>query len=86
MPNTITENTFIDPFRDKFGRPWAKLSELKQGDKVELDSGFSCHPAGIVTLGMLNNKLLFECDEGIHTIAGQADDGEHLIGIYGPLP
>lgn len=68
---------------DKNGRPYAKLSELKAGDKIELDAGFSCHGAGVVeikqnTLG----TLYFECEDGNHRLDGQADDGEHLIGIY----
>lgn len=28
------------------GRPYAKLSELKTGDNVQVDGGFTCIPAG----------------------------------------
>ena len=66
------------------GRPWAKLSELKAGDVVELDSGFTCASAGFRTLKETKDGLAFDCAEGeaAHAIAGQADDGEHCIGIY----
>ena len=68
---------------DESGRPWAKLSELKAGDKVELDGGFSCHPAGVVDVCQDGRGVFyFRCDDGRHRFDGQADDGEHLIGIY----
>lgn len=67
---------------DLRGRPYAKLSELKAGDQVELDEGFTCHKAGFVTLKDSIGFLYFECDEGEHCLQGQADDGEHLVGIY----
>lgn len=79
---------------DKFGRPYAKLSELKAGDWAELDDGFTCAPAGPVLLQADDKgKLYFACcgehdhDEGIeanerHYVAGQADDGEHCVGVY----
>lgn len=69
--------------QDVKGRPYAKLSELKVGDKVELDEGFTCHAAGIVTLQAdAEGKLYFDCEEGGHDLDGQADDGEHCIGVY----
>lgn len=77
---------------DKTGRPWAKLSELKAGDKVELDNGFTCHARGVTRLGEDSGGLFFRCNGDkekktppyrlTHHIAGQADDGEHLVGIY----
>ncbi len=69
---------------DKAGRAYAKLSELKPGDKVELDDGFTCHPAGVVILYQ-RNGLYFDCHEGGHNLLGQADDGEHCVGVYGPI-
>lgn len=64
------------------GRPWAKLSELKAGDKVEVDSGFGeCFVGGSVH--ELNSKLEIMGDCGSwHRLADQADDGKHCIGIY----
>jgi hypothetical protein len=68
---------------DENGRPWAKLSELKAGDKVELDGGFLCHGAGVVEVKQnALGTLYFECQDGNHRFDSQADDGEHLIGIY----
>ncbi len=65
---------------------WAKLSELKAGDKVILDNGFDCHEAAIVEVKAHDDGLYFDCKEGRHYLAGQADDGEHCVGIRGPLP
>lgn len=69
---------------DKNGKPYAKLSELREGDRVEADSGFTCIPAGkvlIVEKGE-NGALCIPCNYGRHLLHTQADDGEHLIGIY----
>lgn len=66
------------------GQEWARLSQLKPGDKVRTDGGFTC--------GM-NNKTLevkqdgsgnlyVDCDEGQHNLDGQADDGDHLVGMW----
>ena len=77
---------------DLNGRPYAKLSELKVGDQIELDSGFTCHPPGVVVVKGDDRGLFFDCagdrdppyglfDER-HYLDGQADDGEHLIGVY----
>lgn len=72
---------------DKNGRPWAKLSELKDGDYIEIDGGFTCAKQGVYRLSASvrpNGKidLYFPCDDIFHFLDGQADDGEHLIGIY----
>jgi hypothetical protein len=75
---------------DAAGRPWARLSEPMPGDKVELDSGFTCHAAGIVEVKEDPDHptdLYFDCvdEDGEpqkHLLSGQADDGEHLVGIY----
>lgn len=69
---------------DKNERPYAKLSQLKAGDKVELDTGFTCHEAGVVHLEQHQPEgpLFFKCADGWHNIEGQADDGEHCVGIY----
>ena len=83
----------IPKTHDIDGRPYAKLSELKAGDKVELYDGFDCHAPGIVELEVdANGRLFFFCveqDTGMndaqhHYIDGQADDGEHCVGVYRP--
>ena len=73
---------------DTSGRPYAKLSELRTGDCIELDESFDCHSPGIAIVFETKPgiRLYFVCKYGFHFIDGQADDGEHCIGIYGPLP
>ena len=66
-------------------RPYAKLSTLSIGDTVELDSGFTCCAGKRVLFANEKQDLYFECTEGRHFLFGQADDGEHCVGIYGPL-
>ena len=68
--------------KDKQGRPWAKLSQLRDGDRVELDGGFICIDAGIVQIMSRPSGLAFRCAHGHHYLSGQADDGEHLVGVY----
>jgi hypothetical protein len=73
--------------QDINGRPWAKLSELKEGDMIEVDGGFDCIIGGTKqTLTLQRGILGFECLSGHHDIAGQADDCEHCIGIYKVQP
>lgn len=68
---------------DTQGRPWAKLSELKPGDHVEIDSGMTCMDAGCIREVMKDNLGLFVvCNEGTHHLIGQTGDGEHLVGMY----
>ena len=79
------------------GREYAKLSELKNGDLVEVDSGFTCLCAGerryvkLDPMGLLHlsegdfHKFYYyiECGAGHHGLDAQLmDDGDHLIGIY----
>ena len=68
---------------DKQGRPWAKLLELKPGDEIDLDSGFTC-ASGRKTVKATQYGLAFDCAEGesAHVISGHADDGEHCVGVY----
>lgn len=68
------------------GRPYAKLSELKAGDIVELDTGFTCHTAGKVAVCEDKAGLFFECGEGHHYFEGQTEDGEHCVGIFKASP
>lgn len=67
---------------DIAGRPYAKLSELKAGDVVELDADFTCRAPGKARLFIQDGELAFECSCGGHILSGQADDGEHCVGIY----
>lgn len=68
---------------DRHGNEWVKLSELREGDKVRLDRSFDCHAAGLVKIEeSASGELYFDCSEGRHYLSGQADDGDHLVGIY----
>lgn len=79
---------------DKQGRPWAKLSEVKPGDILIADGGFTCIPEGArLTVREDSDGLYVPCagDDadsghpiigGQHYLEGQADDGEHLVGFY----
>lgn len=67
---------------DTNGVEWAKLSELKPYELVKLDGSFTCRSAGKARLSSDAGGLYFKCSEGKHYISGQADDGDHCIGIY----
>lgn len=72
-----------DDMMDKQGREYAKLSELKAGDKVEVDADFDCMKPGSEKEVKSDAKGLYvDCEADGHYLAGQADNGEDLIGIY----
>jgi archaellum component FlaC len=59
---------------------WAKISDLKAGDTVELH-GFDC-AQGTVTLEKdMWGYLFFPCASGKHFIDGQLDNNGYLVGI-----
>jgi outer membrane murein-binding lipoprotein Lpp len=68
---------------DDFGDhpEWAKISDLKAGDIVDLH-GFDC-ASGPVTLEYdeYHGELYFPCSKGKHFIAGQLDADGNLVGI-----
>jgi hypothetical protein len=69
--------------RDKAGRLYAKLSELKVRDVVQIDDGFNCRISGEANVYADElGKLYFKCEHGRHYLDCQADDGEHCIGVY----
>lgn len=67
---------------DKEGNAYARIVDLKAGDKVELDESFSCAPAGQTTIEEIDGHLYFNCDEGRHYLVGQDDGDGYCIGIY----
>ena len=76
---------------DRFNRPYARLCDLKAGDKIELDGGFSCQRATIVTVHKDSDGLFFRCQEGRHYLRGQllddcVDLDGFLIGVYHHVP
>ncbi len=71
--------------KDKQGREYAKLSDLKVGDTVQVDDGFTCmEPWSKKEVRQSSDGVLFvECSELEHCLDGQlADDRDSLIGIY----
>lgn len=68
---------------DTKGRPYAKLGDLKVGDKVETDDGFTCMRGRTHTVRVDSEGSLFiPCRHREHHLIGQADDGEHCVGVY----
>ncbi len=70
--------------KDKQGRPYARLSELKAGDTVTIDGDFTClkpWTQHVVKEGGIG--LYVECKEGEHHLAGQqGGPGDHCTGVY----
>ena len=61
---------------DNNGRPWAKISTLKEGTPIELDDGFDCQRKGAHIVHADDaGRLYFNCRSGRHHLDGQADDG-----------
>lgn len=79
-----TEMDTLDKTADTSGKPYAKLSELKPGDVLVADGGFTCMKEGarMKVVKDHDGSLFLPCDCGGHHLVGQADDGEHLIGLY----
>lgn len=69
---------------DIAGRPYAKLSELQPGDVLEADDGFTCMKNGerVKVIKDHDGSLFVPCKDGGHHLCGQADDGEHLVGLH----
>lgn len=71
--------------KDKNGREYAKLANLKAGDEVETE-GLHCivDKQKLVVRQEENGDLFIECSAGKHFLAGQIDDDtcEYLIGMY----
>ncbi len=77
--------------RDNRGIVYARLSDLKPGDMIELDEDFDCvrRPEGIrriVQVLKKSGRLGFACSEGFHDLDGQLstlpDADDSLVGVY----
>ena len=68
------------------GREWARLSQLKPGDTVIADGGFTCIPDGarLQVCEHAEGGLCVPCAEGGHHLDGQlfAKDNDHLVGLW----
>jgi hypothetical protein len=64
-------------------KQFANFADVKVGDKMEIDSRFSCHDPGIVEIKEHPvNGLFFDCDAGHHYLDGQKDEFDYLRGMY----
>ena len=64
-------------------RFYAKLTDLKLGDKLETDSGFTCMRRGqIETVYEDIGGLFVHCSEGSHYLVESADEDSYLVGFY----
>lgn len=80
--------------KDKQGREYAKLSQLKAGDIVWVDDGFDCmkrwSPRVVIAEASdyrPGNELYIKCKSGMHGLEGQlTNDNDSLIGIYAEDP
>lgn len=62
--------------------PWARLSELKVGDNLVADSGFTCLREGFVCKVFSDHgELYVSCNSGRHWLAGQLS-GDMLVGFW----
>lgn len=75
------------PTSDKTGRHYAKLNDLKPGDRVQVDDGFTCIPlwSEKEVRADQSGDLWIKCRRGQHYLDGQLDyngDTDALVGIY----
>ena len=71
---------------DLQGRTYAKRSELKPGDKVQVDGDFTCMDEGSIfeVKRRADGQLYIDCksESGHNLIGPLADDHDSLVGIY----
>lgn len=83
--------------KDTHGREYARLSDLKPGDKVQVDSGFTCTPDNVTrkVYAAKNGDLCIRCGGPFevgetkdapqvhdHALDGQLAYKDYLVGVY----
>ena len=60
-----------------------KLSDVKEGDKLVADAGFTCMRDGQASAVVRTAKgdLAIPCDKGLHVLDGQVGEGGELVGF-----
>lgn len=58
-----------------------KLTDIKAGDIIMADAGFTCLNSGHHVVEESRLGLYIRCDHGEHYLAGQEDEGGELVGI-----
>lgn len=68
---------------DTQGRPWARLTQLNEGDEVEV-TGFTCIPDGAIrNVHHIPQGRYIVCSHGHHFLAGQTEGiDEYCVGVY----
>lgn len=61
-----------------------KLTDIKAGDAVITDDGFTCMPSKRTKVREDDIGLYVPCRSGKHYLDGQLDGRGHLIGISKP--
>lgn len=62
-----------------------KLSDLKPGDTVQVDDGFTCMIASLrVVQDDKHGGLYVPCNDGNHLLDGQRREDGELVGITWP--
>lgn len=76
------------PLTDKHGRKWAFAKDVKVGDMLECDPGFTCMACGAKrcvkregTRGGFST-LYIDCRDGKHFLEGQIGEDGELVGLY----
>jgi hypothetical protein len=61
---------------------FARIGDVRQGDVLMPDNGFTCMRAGEkLTVNKDNHGLFVACDEGKHYLSGQ-EEGHYYVGLF----
>ena len=63
------------------GKPFAKVANVKEGDRLVSDAGFTCIKQGTELVIQADKRLFVDCVKGRHYLEGQIEDGEY-VGLY----
>ena len=69
--------------KDSDGREYARLADLRKGDKVQVDDGFDCmEPWSTHLVKEDYGGLFVQCAKGLHHLRSQLTTDGALVGIY----
>lgn len=60
------------------------LNDLKPGDVIKIDGGFTCAGEGYRVVKKDSHGLYFQCRDGQHYLDGQENEDGSLVGISWP--
>jgi hypothetical protein len=80
-----------DASTNQFSREWAISRQVKPGDRLFTDDGFTCMPAWQAKIVRRDEKgelyVACLCERGgRHYLDGQLDEQGRLVGLYRRLP